>query len=349
MDPTIPAQEDRCTEPRRTLSPETVSLAEKLCEAREQFSTKITDAREEFLAKFDQLSTKVTETREVLSGESAGLSSRITALDKRLDGLDAARERSRWQLKYGATVASAFLAMGGYLGIHYGYRDLYQDVKDTVEKRVHEEIRAGVISEDRAFYNDLVAGNALNATQQHDAATVRLMMCFKEGHYYDSAVLLPLLDSIYKNDDWDNAGTVLEVLEKSDPQYEHIRDHTILAYIGSIEVQAAADRPTWLEKGFSVLKTAQTLTPPGDSTTLILIHTNYWVYYLQRYDLPAANDEISAIKQLDATVFSWPTVRRWKFFRRYFADGQNQDLEPKIKVMWERLRHRQSELAGEAP
>ena len=102
MDPKIPVQEDKGAGARRVWSPETVSLAEKLCEAREQFSTKITDARDEFLTRLDELSTKFVETREALSAQSTDLSTRITGLVKRLDDLDADREKTRWKVKYGA-------------------------------------------------------------------------------------------------------------------------------------------------------------------------------------------------------------------------------------------------------
>jgi hypothetical protein len=190
-----------------------------------------------------------------------------------------------------------------------------------------------------------MAGSALNTSQRYSAAVSRLLQCFTEGHYYDSAVLVPLLDSIYKNDDWDSAATVLAVLNKNNSQYERINDATVLAYIGSIQVQAGIEHSEWLENGFSTLKRAQASTLPGDSGTMGLVYVNYWVYYLQHRDLTSASATVDSMKRQSFSVFPWRVVRQWKFFRRYFANGQNRDLEPKIKAMWEGLANNANDLS----
>jgi hypothetical protein len=304
---------------------ELASLATKLSETREQLSTTIGNARLESYTKFCELSNQAT------------------LVMKALDALTAEYEKTKWKLKFTASLLSVALAAAGYLGFHYGYGDFYRDVKNSVTQKLQDEIRSGVISEDRSFYNDLVAGNALNAAGQYAHATERLMACFKPGHYYDTAVLLPLLDSIYKNDDWENAKVVLDVLEKGEPQFGSIRDHTILAYIGSIEVQAAGVHADWLENGFSILQRAQLLAPPGDTAALSMIHTNYWIYDIHRQDWKSADAEINALKELDVSVYSWDTVRRWRFFVQYFSQPKNLEFEPLVRRMWSELRHRASD------
>jgi hypothetical protein len=293
----------------------------KLSETREQLSANIGNARLESYSKFCELSSEVI------------------GLTKALDSLAAEYEKEKWKVKFTASILAAALAIAGYLGFRYGYVDFYRDVKQTVTQKLEGEIRRGLISEDRSFYDDLLAGNALNAAGQYSQATARLMPCFKAGHYHDSAVLLPLLDSIYKNDDWENAKAVLDVLEREELQSGGISDHALLAYIGSIEVQAAGVRQDWLEKGFGILQRAQLLTPPGDTATLVMIHTNYWVYDVQRQDWKSADAEISALKELDVSVYPWDTVKRWRFFVEYFSQSGNLRFEPRIRTMWSELRH----------
>jgi hypothetical protein len=198
---------------------EIAGVAAKLAEAREQLSASIGNARLESYSKFCELSTE------------------MVGLNKELEKLSAEYEKAKWKLKLSACVLLAAVVLGGYLGFRYGYVEFYRDVKDTVTRKLEGEIRKGVISEERFFYDDLVAGNALDAAGQYAHATERLMGCFKEGHYHDGAVLLPLLDAIYKSNDWENAQTVLDVLKKEEPPLGGARDHTILAYLGAIEVR----------------------------------------------------------------------------------------------------------------
>jgi hypothetical protein len=166
------------------------------------------------------------------------------------------------------------------------------------------------------------------------------MACFKAGHYRDTAVLLPLLDSIYKNSDWETAKSVFDVLEKEPPKSGGLTDPKVLAYIGSIEVQGAGVYPDWRERGFAILLGAQLLTPPGDTATLSLIHTNYWLYDIQRGDWKSADAEISALKELDVPVLTWDTAKRWRFFAQYFTQSNNLGFEPRIRSMWSTLRQR---------
>jgi hypothetical protein len=274
---------------------------------------------------------KLFETREELL-------TKINTLERRIDAVSVEKDDAVWKAKFILSGVIAAISFAGYLGIHYSY----QDLKNSFVQRVDDELRQGVISEDRAFYRNLMTGSALNTGQRYSAATARLLQCFTEGHYNDSAVLIPLLDSIYRNDDWVSAGKVITVLTKNDPEYERIGDATVLAYIGGTEVQASVDHPEWLETGFSVLKKAQALTTPGDSGTLGVVYMNYWVYYLQHHDMLKAADTINSMKQQSLSVNSWSTVRQWKFFERYFADEQNRRLEPQIKAMWQQLSNRYS-------
>jgi len=323
MDPVIAINKeyaDSCAPP--AWSAEAANLGMKLSEAREQLSTTIANARVESYSKFCELSSE------------------ITGLTKRLDNLIAEYEKAKWKVKFGVSVLSLALAAGGYLGFHYGYRNFYRDVKDTATQSLQAEIQRSVISGDRSFYDDLVAGNALDAAGQYGQATARLMGCFKAGHYQDMAVLLPLLDAIYRNNDWETGKKVFDVLEKEPPQSGGITDHAVLAYIGSIEIQGAGVYPDWLEKGFSILLGAQLLTPPGDTATLSLIHTNYWLYDIQKGDWKSADAEISALKELDVPVSSWDAVKRWRFFAQYFSLSSNLQFDPRIRSMWSELRQK---------
>jgi hypothetical protein len=306
-------------------SAEAARLGSKLSETREQLSTTIANARVESYSKFCELSTE------------------ITGLTKRLDNLVAEYERGGWKAKFSIGVLSLVLVAAGYLGFHYGYRSFYRDVKDTVTQSLEGEIQQSVITDERSFYDDLVAGNALDGAGQYAQATARLMNCFKAGHYRDTAVLLPLLDSIYKNSDWETAKSVFDVLEKEPAKSGGTTDPRVLAYIGSIEVQGAGVYPDWLEKGSAILLSAQLLTPPGDTATLSMIHTNYWLYDIQRGDWKSADAEISALKELDVPVSTWDTVKRWRFFTQYFTQGSNLGLEPRIRSTWSALRQKASD------
>jgi hypothetical protein len=84
-----------------------------------------------------------------------------------------------------------------------------------------------------------MTGSALNTGQRYSAATNHLLECFTEEYYDDTVVLIPLLDSIYRTDDWDSAERVIGKLRQSDPGYQHIGDATVLAYIGAIQIQEA--------------------------------------------------------------------------------------------------------------
>jgi hypothetical protein len=306
-------------------SAEAASLGMKLSETREQLSTTIANARVESYSKFCELSTE------------------ITGLTKRLDTLIAEYEKGKWKLKFSGTILAVMLAAAGALGFYYGYRNFYRDVKDTVTQSLEREIRRGVITDDQSFYDDLVAGNALDAAGQYTQATARLMGSFKAGHNHDMAVLLPLLDSIYKSSDWETAKNVFDVLGKEQPQSGGITNHRVLAYIGSIEIQGAGVNQDWLEKGFSTLLRAQLLTPPGDAATLGMIHTNYWLYDIQRSDWVSADGEISALKELDVPVLTWDAMRRSRFFALYFSQSGNQQFESRIRTMWSGLRHTASD------
>ncbi|HXY23922.1 MAG TPA: hypothetical protein VEI73_04680 [Candidatus Acidoferrum sp.] len=304
---------------------EIASLSTKLSEAREQLSTSIGNARVESYSKFCELSTE------------------LVGLTKGLEKLTAEFEKAKWKMKFSAGMLAVVLAIGGILGFRYGYGDFYRDVRDTVTKKLEGEIQRGVIPADRSFYDDLVAGNALDATGQYSHATARLMECFKEGHYSDSAVLLPLLDAIYKSGDWETAKTVFDVLKKENVQPGGVGNHAVQAYLGAIQVQAAGFHPEWLQSGLALLEKAQLMTPPGDTATLSLIHTNYWVYDIQRQDWKGANAELSALKELDVPVDAWETTRRWRFFVQYFSQSKNLEYEPRIRMMWSQLQQKASD------
>jgi hypothetical protein len=324
MDPVIYLETKEFTGNREPVpsAAEIAGLSTKLSEAREQLSASIGNARLEAYAKFCELSTEVV-----------GLAK---ALEKHRGEL----EKAKWTMKFSAGVLAVVLGVAGYFGFRYGYRAFYGDVKEGVTGKLEGEIRQSVITENRAFYEDLVAGNALDAAGQYANATERLMGAFKQGHTQDPAVLLPLLDAIYKGDDWENGEAVVDALEKQNVTFGGTSGHAILAYIGAIEVQAAEMHPDWLEKGFASLEKAQLWTPPGDKETLSLIHTNYWVYAIQREDWKGADTEISALKELDVPVYGWETTRRWRFFAGYFAQVKNLGFEPRIRGMWSQLRVR---------
>ena len=269
---------------------------------------------------------KLYETREILTKA-------VNDLAKRVDELDAKRKESAWKFKFLAGVISVVVPLAGFLGFHYTYKDVVQ----TLEDRIHEDLRKGVISEDRAFYNDLMFGAALNTSGRYRAAIARLSQCLTEAHTHDPAVLVPLLDSIYRIDDWESAVNVLATLRRADPQLQGITDATVLAYIGAIQVQGSISHPEWLEPGFAVLQRAHSAVLPGDAETLGTVFVNYWIYDLQRHDMTDAKAKINALKEQRFWVFSWHTVSQWRFFRDYFQNKENKELEPEIAAMWNNL------------
>lgn len=284
---------------------------------------------------------KLEEKINAIAAQMAQLRAKSNA-DDRLNQLESELKSIRteayqkhkqftWKIRFLGAVGSVLVPIAGFFGIRYSYSDIIK----KVTSQIHAEVKEGIIQENNTFYDNLTAAAVLDEHNQFHSATDKLMKCFTQGHYHDTAVLVPLLWSLYEDDDWERAAVVIKEVRSDEASYVSIPDTYVYVLIGSIEIQAGLEHPDWLDDGLRTLNWAKSRIPENQTDAWSLIDTNLWLYHLQRKEFDAAQQMINSLKLLKTTYRSWLTVSNWRFFRDYLQ--QDPSLEPKVKAMWDQL------------
>jgi hypothetical protein len=248
--------------------------------------------------------------------------------------------QEKWlTFKVASLVGTALLAILGAVG--YGS---WRDLTSRIDRQMTE-----TVEKSKVFYDDLMSGAALMVQKNHAAAMPRLLNCFKNGHEYDKAVLLPLLISLNLTDDWENASPVVAKLRADSSRFDNINDAPVYAVAGAILVQGGISKSNSgstaltqlnMDEGLALLNRTLPLVAPNDFATRKQVLTNLWLYYIARGQFAKAKDYADSISTLppDVFVYGWANMRTWRCMRDLSV--AHKDYLDKAEQQWKALGER---------
>jgi len=221
-------------------------------------------------------------------------------------------------------VFSVILAAFGWAG----YKKL-SDFERRIESRLVRETESN-IELSRAF-------TYLSA--RHFESAIDILNKAFERDPYDAAVLGGLFYAYDETENWEEAESKIERLEKDEKRLSRLNDPDVLNIIGALRVQEGVEDPQKLANGIEWLRKSERLTVPDETERLTNLNVNFWLAAIAKGDMNEAKVYAARIPVRNSTVTlePWSKVHRWRFFKIWLR--KNPRSEPVVQKMWDESRN----------
>lgn len=231
------------------------------------------------------------------------------------------------KIRTGKLLLAAFSIILTALG-WAGYKKL-SDFERHIESRLVRETESN-IELSRAF-------TYLSA--RHFESAIDILNKAFERDPYDAAVLGGLLYAYDETENWEEAESKIEKLEKDEKRLSLLNDPDVLNVIGALRVQEGVEDPQKLTNGIEWLRKSERLTAPDDTERLTNLNINFWLAAIAKGDMNEAKLCAARIPVHSSTVTlePWSKVHQWRFFRIWLR--KNPRSEPVVQRMWDESRN----------